>query len=74
MISVEDSPDNEARETAALLLSMSDVRVADFINQKRIERRLTKLVRRLNEMTRGSTADRELALAALERMGLKLGG
>ena len=74
MISVEDSSDSETREAAALILSMSATRVSDFINRKRTERRLARLVRSLNEMTRGSTADRELALGALERMGLKLGG
>lgn len=69
MMSVEES-DSEARQNAALVVSVSDAKVAESVEQNRAERRLMKLVRRLNEMSRGCDGRPELALAALE---LKLG-
>jgi hypothetical protein len=64
----------EAREVAATILEMSNRDIANMINRKQAQRRLTRLVQQLNTMALGSSEDSELALRALRRLGFEPAG
>ena len=63
-----------ARKSTSLILSFSDVQLAEFINRKRAQRPLTRFVHMLNKILAGHREDRELGLMALRRMALEPAG
>jgi hypothetical protein len=64
----------EARDEASEILELSETDLVHFIDRKRCERHLTRLVRLLNAMASSSEEDRALGLKALRRIGLEHGG
>ena len=63
-----------ARKSTSLILSFSDVQLAEFINRERAQRPLTRFVHMLNKILAGRREDRELGLMALRRMALEPAG
>jgi hypothetical protein len=70
----KSEPLYEARRSAVLILSLSDIELADFVSQKCVKRQLTHLVRLLNGLAAEIGEDRQLGLRALRRLGLESAG
>ena len=71
-----DHPESlqEARHSAAHILSVSDLELADFVSRKCVQRQLTQVVRLLNGLVAEIGEDQELGLRALRRLGLEAAG